>query len=211
MRRTLWTALTLILIGVLLLGCGGSKGGEETSTGEEEQSGSDLPVKAAGEPFDIGEEGLVTLYREQPAEIIVQRDSGETVFAFLMKKGGTADDEVRVAVKTFEPELSEEVTESYIPVGQYALQMHAVDETGHGFMLRPKIEFHFTEQEIEQAVANGAALDPLKGNLLILYKEQRSPRWVPQRSVSLDEANGVLTVSNIAGTGSWWLVANAAK
>ena len=74
-------------------------------------------------------------------------------------------------------------------------------------MLRPKIVFHYTDDEIETAGENGAALDELKGNVLVLYKEQRSPKWVPQRSVSIDEETKTVTVSNVAGTGAWWLVA----
>ena len=153
----------------------------------------------------------MTLANEQPTQVTVQRDTGEALFTFIMKKGGIADPEVNVAVETIEPEMPEDLAGDYVPVGQYALQMHAVDETGYGFMLRPRIEFRFTDAEIEAAKGNGASLETLKGNLFILYKEQRSPRWVPQRSVSIDEENNVLTVSNVAGTGAWWLVAGKAK
>jgi hypothetical protein len=94
-----------------------------------------------------------------------------------------------------------------VPIGEYALEMHVIEETGYGFMLRPKIVFHYADDEVEAAKGNGAALDELKGNILVLYKEQRSPRWVPQRSVSIDEDAKTVTVSNVAGTGAWWLVA----
>ena len=63
----------------------------------------------------------------------------------------------------------------------------------------------------ERGRRQGAVVDPLKGNLLILYMEQRAGKWVPQKSVSLDEAATKVTVSNIAGTGAWWLVALKAQ
>ena len=60
---------------------------------------------------------------------------------------------------------------------------------------------------LDTAKAQGATLEPLKGNLIVLYKEQRSPKWVAQTTVAIDEAAGTVKVSNIAGSGAWRLVA----
>jgi hypothetical protein len=41
----------------------------------------------------------------------------------------------------------------------------------------------------------------------VLYKEQRSPKWVPQTSVTVDADANIVVISNIAGAGAWRLVA----
>jgi hypothetical protein len=210
-RHVLWTVLLLVLVGSLLLGCGSSGSAGDEGPTEEETSGPDLPLKDPSEPFAIDEQAMVLFAREDPAEVTVQRASGDPLFEFIMKKGGIADEQISVAVQAIQPELDEDLAADYVPVGEYALEMHVVEETGYGFMLRPKIIFHFGDDEIEAAKENGAALDELKGNVLVLYKEQRSPKWVPQRSVSIDEEAKTVTVSNVAGTGAWWLVAVKAK
>ena len=95
----------------------------------------------------------------------------------------------------------------YVAVGPYALELHAAEETGYGFALKPLLTIHYSAAELEAAKGAGASLDVLKGNLIVLYKEQRSPKWVPQTSVSIDESAGTVVVSNIAGAGAWRLVA----
>jgi hypothetical protein len=45
---------------------------------------------------------------------------------------------------------------------------------------------------------------------VVLYKEQRSPKWVAQTSVSVDKEANVVTVTNIAGAGAWRLAAKKA-
>lgn len=195
--------LVLGLIGILAWGC--SAPADEGDKDVTEVEG--FPVKDPSTPFALDEKGLITLANDQPAEIIVQRDDGSPIFKFIIKSGGISDPKIQVTVRTIELELPENLAASYVPISSYAFEMHVIGETGYGFSLRPKIEFYFTAEEIAAAKSQGAALDPLKGNLLILYMEQRAGQWVAQKSVSLDEAASKLTVSNIAGTGAWWLVA----
>ncbi len=195
--------LALGLLGILIWGCNAPAGDDDKGVTEVEG----FPVKDPANPFALDEKGTVTLSSEQPSEITVQRDGGDPLFKFIIKMGGVTETEVKMTVQTIVPEMPEDLAASYVPVSQYALEIHVVGDTGYGFGLRPKIEFYFTEEELAAAKSQGAALDTLKGNLLILYMEQRAGKWVTQKSVSLDEAASKLTVSNIAGTGAWWLVA----
>jgi hypothetical protein len=171
-RDVLWAVLLLILVGSLLVGCGTGgtgAGGEGEGTTKEEKGSADFPLKEAGEPFAIDEKGTVLLAREEPAEVTVQRVSGDALFEFIMKKGGIADEQISVTVQVIQPELPEDLAGEYVPVGSYALEMHVVEDTGYGFMLRPKIVVHFDGDDIEAAKESGAALDELKGNVLVLY------------------------------------------
>jgi hypothetical protein len=203
------------VVGALLLGCAGPKESGDTGMPSDSDAGdetsSDFPLKDPSKPFALGEKGLVTLTNGEPLEITVQRDAGAPMFKFIMKKGGIADPEIQVAVQTIAPQMPEDLAATYVPIAEHALEMHVVGETGYGFMLRPKIEFYYTGEEIQAASGQGAAVEPLKGNLLILYMEQRADQWRPQKSVSLDEAANKITVSNVAGTGAWWLVAQKAQ
>jgi hypothetical protein len=106
-----------------------------------------------------------------------------------------------------EAELDEELIEQYVPVGNTALELHVVQETGYGFALKPLLTIHYTQEELDAAQAQGASLEPLKGNLIVLYKEQRSPKWVAQTSVTVNADENTVIVSNIAGAGAWRLVA----
>ncbi|MBN1935783.1 MAG: hypothetical protein JW934_14030 [Anaerolineae bacterium] len=197
--------VSFLMISLLVLGC--SPPTKDAQATSDAGSVEGFPVKDPANPFALDEKGMVTLRIDQPSEIAVQRDGGEPLFKLLIKAGGVTEAEVKMTVQTITPELPEDLAASYVPVGQYALEMHVVGDTGYGFSLRPKIEFYFNDEEIAAAKSQGAALDTLKGNLFILYMEQRAGKWVPQKSVSLDEAAAKITVSNIAGTGAWWLVA----
>jgi hypothetical protein len=207
-RNVLWVTLTLFFVGTLVLGCGGEEGPAEPPSSEEGGSGSEgFPAKDPAQPFAIDEKGTVTLTNDQTYEIQMQRDSGEPIFAFTIKKNGVIDPEVDFAIQAIQVDMPEDLASDYVPVGQYAFEMHAARESGYGFALRPELRIFFTDQEIEAAKQKGASLAPLKGNLLVLYKEQRAPKWVPQTSISVDEAAKAVTLSNVAGAGAWWLVA----
>jgi len=205
-RKTLWVTLTLALVAVLLLGCGG--GATEEGPAVEEPSGSaDFPAKDPAEPFALDEKGTVTLTNDQAYTIQVQRADGGPLFSMAFKKNGVIDPAVDFAVQTIAFELPEEYVDQYVPVGDRAFELHATDDQGYGFALRPELKIHVTDEELSAATEAGASLDTLKGNLAILYKEQRSPKWVVQTSVSVDEETKVVTVSNVAGSGAWMLVA----
>ena len=207
-RDLLLIAMTLALAGVLMFGCGGKeKGGESRPTTEKEPGSADFPAKGPSQPFTVNEKGTMNVTNDQAYNIQVQKESGEPLFVMAMKKSTVIDPSVDFAVQTFQVEVPEEHASRYVTVGQYALEMHVVGETGYGFALRPALKIHFTDKEIQSAKQNGASLDTLKGNLIVLYKEQRSPRWVPQTSVSVNEEAKTVTVSNVAGAGAWRLVA----
>lgn len=210
-KRMLSLLCVVLLAGTWLLACTNSQPDADGPQPVEGGGDADFPAKDLSQPFALGEKGVVTLSNSAPAEIVVQRGAGDPVFKFLIKAGGIADPEIQVAVQTIEPEMSEDLAALYVPITQYALQVHVVGETGYGFMLRPKIEFYFTDDEIKAAQGQGAVVEPLKGNLFVLYMEQRAGKWVPQKSVSIDEATAKITVSNVAGTGAWWLVAQKAQ
>lgn len=209
-KRGFWgIVLTLFLAGTLLLGCQAGQDpavDEPTATAEAQE----LPVQDPGTPFSLGDQVQVALTNAQAYNLIVQRDNGEPLFGMAFKKTGVIDPSVDFSVQTFPFEMPEDLAQTYVPVGEYAFELHALDEPGYGFSLRPELTIHFTAEEIAAAKEAGAALEPLKGNLLILYKEQRSPKWVPQTSISVDEQAGSVLVSNIAGAGAWTLVAKKA-
>jgi hypothetical protein len=92
-------------------------------------------------------------------------------------------------------------------VGSTVFELHAAEETGYGFALKPMLTIYFSQEELQVARTQGASLDPLQGNLVVLYKEQRSPRWVAHPGINVDEAAGTVIVGNIAGAGAWRLAA----
>ena len=200
-------ALGLALVAVLMLGCGGPKEADVS----EGASGEDSPAHDPSQPFALGDTGTVAVTNDQAYEIQVQREDGGLLFVMALKKNAVVDPNVNFGVRTYEAEVPGELASKYVAVGPYAFEMHAVDDTGYGFALRPVLRIYPTEDEIEAAREAGAALDPLKGNLVVLYKEQRSPQWVPQTSVSVDEDTGVVTVDNVAGAGAWRLAAKVAE
>jgi hypothetical protein len=159
----------------------------------------------------VDEKGSVTLTNVQAYTIEVQRASGEPLFKLSFKKNGVIDPSVDFTVQTIPFEMREDLEGQYVAVGDRALELHAADEPGYGFALRPELKVTYTDEEIAQAQESGAALDTVSGNVLVLYKEQRSPKWVPQTSVGVNETEHVVTVSNIAGAGAWMLVAKVAQ
>jgi len=208
-KSTWWVALTLLLVGMLMLGCStkGSPAEEPASPKGQEAGSADYPARDAGTPLAWDEKGTVTVTNDAPCTIQVQGQGGSPLFSLEVRKGTVVEPRVDFTVETIQADVSEDLSSQYVAVGQRALQIHVVGETGYGFSLRPVLTIHFTDQEIQSAKQNGAALDTLKGNLIVLYREQRSPKWVPQTSVSIDEGAGALTVSNVAGAGAWRLVA----
>jgi hypothetical protein len=209
-RTTWWAFVVLAAASMLLWGCGASD--EPGGVTPEAGSGSaDFPVKDPSEPFAVDEQGTVTLTNDQAYTIVVRRASGGPLYQLSFKKNGVIDPRVDFTVQTVPFEMPEELAGQYVAVGERALELHAADEPGYGFALRPELQVYYTEEEIAQAAGAGAALDPVHGNVLVLYKEQRSPKWVPQTSVGVDEADQVVAVSNIAGSGAWMLVAKAAR
>ena len=212
LRKALWGVLLLALVGALALGCSGDKASDQPPDEVEEATGSaEFPEKDPAQPFVPGERGTVALTNDQAYDIQFQRENGDLLFRFVSKKGAIIDPSVQFTAQTLQVEVPEELASQYVPVGEYGIEIHVLGDTGYGFALRPKIEIHFSEQEVEAAKQAGASLDTLKGNLVVLYKEQRSPRWVPQTSLSWDEESKVVTVSNVAGAGAWRLVARKAQ
>jgi hypothetical protein len=208
-KRTWWMVLALLLVGMLVLGCS-AKGGptEEPTSPQGQQAGStDYPARDSGTPLAWDEKGTVTVTNDAPCTIQVQGQDRSPLFSLEMRKGTVVEPRVEFAVETIQADVPEDLSSQYVAVGQRALQIHVVGETGYGFSLRPVLTVHCTDQEIQAAKQNGAALDTLKGNLIVLYQEQRSPKWVAQTSVSIDEGANALTVSNVAGAGAWRLVA----
>jgi hypothetical protein len=204
--KMLWL-LSAFMAVALLVGCEGSA--EPTPAVAEETSPSELSfaVKDPAEPFAVDEKGTITLTNDQAYDIRVQRETGDPLFVLSFKKSGVIDPSVRFTVQTTSFDVPDELSESYVAVSERAFELHAADEQGYGFALRPELKIHFTEEQIAAAQQEGATVDPLEGNLIVLYKEQRSPKWVPQTSVSIGQDNNVVTVSNVAGAGAWALVA----
>jgi hypothetical protein len=216
-RKLLSAVVALSLLGALLVGCGasgdgpaGGNGGEETRIAEEAARDADFPPKDPAEPFALDEAGTVALRSDQAYTITVLDAAGEPLFVFNMKKTGVIDPEVGFTIQTIEPEMPEELTDRYVPVGEYAYEMHATGDTGYGFALRPELKLYFSDEDLAGAAEQGAVVDPARGNLLILYKEQRAPAWVPQMAVSVDEEARVVSLTNVAGSGAFWLVAKKA-
>jgi len=220
-KNALVWGLALALVVVLLAGCGGPADDAEPAddagaTGDagapgapvEGSSGSaGFPARDPGEPLTVGEQGTITLTNDREDTLRVVRSDGDPLYVLPIKKNTVIDPDVPFTIRTFEAELPEDLAESYVAVGSYALELHAAQESGYGFALKPLLTIHYSAAELDEAGQAGASLDVLKGNLIVLYKEQRSPKWVPQTSVSVDEAAGTVTVSNIAGAGAWRLVA----
>ncbi|MBN1641325.1 MAG: hypothetical protein JXA09_08815 [Anaerolineae bacterium] len=207
--KLLRAIVALSLLGALLVGCGagGDGGAVEETPAEGGAGGADFPPKDPAEPFAMDEKGTVTLTNDQAYTVQVQRADGTPFCSLSFKRNGVIDPEVDFAVQTIPFVLPEDMAGSYVPVGERAFELHVVGEQTYGFALRPELKVYFTEDEIAAAKAAGAALDTLAGNLLVLYNEQLSPKWTPQTSVAVNEADRVVTVSNIAGSGAWMLVA----
>jgi hypothetical protein len=201
-------ALVLSLLALLLLGCGSSSPGQEPEEAVEEPDGSDeFPVRDASTPLTVGEQGTVILGTPETANLVVQRADGSLLYELPIKPNAVIDPDTPFTIQVLEVELAEDLAAQYVPVGATALELHAARETGYGFALKPLLTIHYTQEELDAARAQGATLEPLKGNLIVLYKEQRSPKWVPQTSVTVDEAANTVVVSNIAGSGAWRVVA----
>jgi hypothetical protein len=209
-RTTLWAFGVLATASILLWGCGA--GNEPDEVTPEAASGSEaFPVKDPSQPFAVDEKGTVTLTNDQAYTIEVQRASGELLYKLSFKKNGVIDPSVAFTVQTIPFEMPEGLAGQYAAVSDLAFELHAANEPGYGFALRPELKVYYSDEEIAQATEAGATLAPVSGNVLVLYKEQRSPKWVPQSSVSVDETGKVVTVSNIAGSGAWMLVAKVAQ
>jgi hypothetical protein len=205
--HTIRVALVLALAGLLLLGCGSPDAGTEMDSPEQDAGSEEFPLRDANEPLTAGEKGTIVLRNDQAAQVRVLHEDGAPLYELPIKQSTVIDAEVPFTLQTIEPELSEELAAKYVPVGTLALELHAVKDTGYGFALKPLLTIHYTDAELDQAREQGAALDSLKGNLIALYKEQRAPKWVPQTSVTVNEDERTVVVSNIAGSGAWRLVA----
>ena len=199
----------LILVAVLLAGCGGQAGeaGAAVAPPGDVPGDDEFPAHDPAQPLIVGQGGTVTLTNDRDDTLRVLRADGEPLFVLPIKKNAVIDPNVPFTIRTIEEDLPEELAGAYVSVGTYAIELHAARETGYGFALKPLLTIHYTAAELDAAREAGASLDALKGNLIVLYKEQRSPRWVPQTSVTVDEGASTVTVSNIAGAGSWRLVA----
>lgn len=204
-----WAWIALIVVSIVLWGCAAAGPGE---VGPEAEAGSeDFPLKDPGEPLAVDERGTVTLTNDQAYAVVVQRASGGPFYQLSFKRNSIIDPSVDFTVQTVPFEMPEELAGQYVAVGERAFELHAANEPTYGFALRPELKVWYSEEELAQAGEAGAAVDPLRGNVLVLYKEQISPRWVAQTSVSVNEADQVVTVSNIAGSGAWILVAKAGQ
>jgi hypothetical protein len=208
-KRAFSGGLTLALVALLLLGCGRSTGdvGEGSQPAETGAGSGDFPAREAGQPLTVDEQGTITLTNDRDDTLQVTRADGTSLFVLPIKKNAVIDPNIPFTIQALQVEVPEDLAAGYVPVGEYALELHAAQETGYGFALKPLLTIHYTAAELDAARAAGASLDVLKGNLIVLYKEQRSPKWVPQSSVSVNETAGTVTVSNIAGAGAWRLVA----
>ena len=206
-RKAQWVILTLVVVGALTLGCG-SPGTDEGEPEPTAQAGSaEFPAKDPTEPFALDEKGTVTLTRDGTYDIQVLRDSGDVLFRLTAKKGTVIDPEADFTIQTLQVDVPEEFVNEYVSVGDHALEMYATDEMGYGFSLRPVLEIHITDQELQAAKEAGGAVDTLKGNVIILFKEQRAPAWRPQKNLIWDEEAKIVTVSDIAASGTFRLVA----
>lgn len=200
--------LTLSWLACLLLGCSGASTGEAADAPAEAPAGSDeFPARDTSAPLAVGEKGTVILGTPEDITLQIQRASGEPLYELPIKQNTVIDPGTAFTVQVLEEGLPEDLAAQYAPVGNTALELHAVQETGYGFALKPLLTIHYSQEELDAAQAQGATLEPLKGNLIVLYKEQRSPKWVPQTSVTVDADANVVVVSNIAGAGAWRLVA----
>jgi hypothetical protein len=201
-------ALIVSLLALLLMGCGGPTTQEETAAPVKEPAGSDqFPARDANTPLEVGDKGTITLGNAISADLQVQREGGEPLYELPIKQNTVIDPKVAFTVQVFEADLPKDLADRYVAVGSTAFELHAAEETGYGFALKPQLTIHYSQEELDAAKAAGATLDPLKGNLVVLYKEQRSPRWAAMTTVAVDEAAGTIVASNIAGAGAWRLAA----
>lgn len=210
-RRNRCWVLVVALVSIVLWGCSGAAEPTVATPNGEDGEGDAFPVKDPSQPFAVDEKGTVTLTNDQAYTIEVQRANGEPLYTISFKKNGVIDPSVAFTVQTLPFEMPEELAGQYVAVGDRAFELYAANEPGYGFALRPELKITYTNEEIAQAQQAGAALDTVSGNVLVLYKEQRSPKWVAQTSVAVDESANEVTVSNIAGAGTWTLVAKAAQ
>jgi hypothetical protein len=201
-------ALILSLLALLLLGCGSpSTEGNAPSPAQESAGSDEFPARDVSTPLRTGEKGTIILGNAQGATLQVQREDGELLYELPIKQNTVIDPDTPFTIQAFEAELPTELAEQYVAVGSTVLELHAAEETGYGFALKPLLTVHFSQEELDAARAQGASLDPLEGNLVVLYKEQRSPKWVAHPGINIDEAAGTVVVGNIAGAGAWRLVA----
>jgi len=155
----------------------------------------------------VGEKGTIILGTAQDANLQVKRESGELLYVLPIKQNTVIDPDTAFTIQVLDVGLAQELSEQFVAVGNTALELHVANETGYGFALKPQLTIYYSQEELDAAKAQGATLDPLKGNLVVLYKEQRSPRWVAMTTVGINEGAGTVTVSNIAGAGAWRLAA----
>jgi hypothetical protein len=206
--RKIALALILSLLACLALGCSGTSAEKEADVPTEEPAGSaEFPARDANAPLTVGEKGTVILGGTEDANLQVQRADGQPLYELPIKPNTVIDPDTAFTIQVVEPELPEDLASQYAVVGTTALELHAVKETGYGFALKPLLTIHYNQEELDAARAQGATLEPLKGNLVVLFKEQRSPRWSLQTSVTVNEEANTVVVSNIAGAGAWRLVA----
>lgn len=209
-RKRAWVIVAVVLVSIVLWGCSSAAEPAAATPEGGNGEGDAFPVKDPSQPFGVDEKGTVTLTNDQAYTIQIQRANGEPLYTLSFKKNGVIDPSVDFTVQTIPFEMPEELAGQYVAVGDRAFELYAANEQGYGFALRPELKISYTDEEIAQAQQSGAALDTVSGNVLVLYKEQRSPKWVPQTSVAVDESTNEVTVSNIAGAGAWMLVAKAA-
>jgi hypothetical protein len=210
-KRWWWAFVAIVLVDMMLWGCSSAAGPAAATSESGNGKGDAYPAKDPSQPFAVDEKGTVTLTNDQAYTIEVRRANGEPLYTISFKKNSVIDPSVAFTVQTIAFEMPEELVGQYVAVGDRAFQLLAANESGYGFALRPVLEVAYTDEEIAQAQGAGASLDTVTGNVLVLYKEQRSPKWVPQTSVAVDESANQVTVSNIAGAGAWMLVAKAAQ
>jgi hypothetical protein len=206
-----WVLVIVALVSIVLWGCSSAAAPAAATPESSTEGGDAFPVKDPSQPFAVDETGTVTLTNDQAYTIEIQRADGEPLYTLSFKKNGVIDPSIDFTVQTIPFEMPDELAGQYVAVGDRAFELYAADEPGYGFALRPELKISYTDEEIAQAQQAGAMLDTVSGNVLVLYKEQRSPKWVAQSSVSVDEGASEVTVSNIAGAGAWMLVAKAAQ
>ena len=206
--RRIALALILSVLALLLLGCGSpSTEGEAPPQAEEPAASDEFPARDVNTPLLVGEKGTIILGTAQNVNLQVQREGGEPLYELPIKQNTVIDANTAFTIQVLEVDLPQELAEQFVAVGNTALELHVANETGYGFALKPLLTIHYSQDELDNAQAQGATLDPLKGNLIVLYKEQRSPKWVAQTSVTVNEDASTVVVSNIAGAGAWRLVA----
>ena len=201
-------ALILSVLALLLLGCGSpSNEGEAPPQDQEPAASDEFPARDANTPLTVGEKGTIILGTAQDASLQVQREGGEPLYELSIKQNTVIDPNTAFTIQVLDVDLPQELAEQFVAVGNTALELHVANETGYGFALKPELTIHYLQEELDAAQGQDAMLDPLKGNLVVLYKEQRSPRWAAMTTVAIDEDAGTVTVSNIAGAGAWRLAA----